>query len=229
MVTTLYLIRHGETEGSDAKRYKGSIDVPLSEQGIRQVEQASLFIAEHLRNYPLSRHQSYLRDAHKEALDGEEEHERLKAVYTSDLSRAVKSGEIIAAPHRIIPESIPELRERNFGIWEGMSFIEIRDQYPEEFNAWVNSPVKFSPAGGESTYEVKKRVLRAMKNILSSHRGETIAVVAHGGVNRVMLCHIMGMPLKNIFRIEQDFSAVNVIEFWEDKPVVKLMNRGSHG
>lgn len=229
MVTTLYLIRHGETEGSDTKRYKGSSDVPLSEQGIRQVEQASLFIAEHLRNSSLSRHQSYLRDVHRDAFDTGEEHEGLRAVYTSDLSRAVKSGEIIAAPHRVIPDSMPELRERNFGIWEGMNFIEIRDQYPKEFNAWADSPVKFSPVGGESTYEVKKRVLRAMKKILSAHRGETIAVAAHGGVNRVMLCHIMGMPLNNIFRIEQDFAAVNVIEFWGDTPVVKLMNGGSHG
>lgn len=229
MVTTLYLIRHGETEGSDTKRYKGSIDVSLSKRGIRQVEQTSLFIAEHLRNSSLSRQQNYLMDRHRDAFDGGEEHEGLKAVYTSDLSRAVKSGEIIAAPHRIIPESMPELRERNFGIWEGMNFIEIRDHYPKEFDAWVDSPVKFRPEGGESTYEVKKRVLGAMKDILSAHRGEAIAVVAHGGVNRIMLCHIMGMPLNNIFRIEQDFAAVNVIEFWGDTPVVKLINGGAHG
>ncbi|MBI5101062.1 MAG: histidine phosphatase family protein [Nitrospirae bacterium] len=232
MVTTLYLIRHGETAGGETKTYKGSLDVPLSDNGIRQVEQSAAFVLEHIRVSSILRQQSYLRDIHTDGpeINGERQPSaRLDAVYTSDLGRAVKSGEIIAAPHNVIPVSMPELRERNFGVWEGMSFIEIRDQFPGEFDAWAGNPLKFSPVGGESTLEVNERVLDAMGKILSAHRGETIAIVAHGGVNRIVLCHVLGMPLENIFRIEQDHAAVNVIEFWGETPVVKLINGGVNG
>lgn len=229
MVTTLYLIRHGETEGSETKRYKGSIDVPLSENGIRQVERTAAFVAEQIKASFHSRQLSYLRDIHANVPDDQGETGEMKAVYTSNLSRAIKSGEIIAAPHCIIPVSIPDLRERSFGIWEGMSFTEIRDQYPEEFNAWADNPLKYSPVGGESTLDMSHRVIAALEKIISSHDGQFVAIVAHGGVNRIILCHIMGVPFENIFRIEQDFAAVNVIEFWDKYPVVKLLNGGAHG
>lgn len=200
MVTTLYLIRHGETEGSEIKRYKGSIDVPLSERGIAQIRSASVFINS----------------------------SKLSAVYCSPLSRALKSAEIIAEPHGLNPLIMPDLRERSFGVWEGMSFDEIKKQYPDEFKAWADNPLRFSPVGGENTLEVRDRVLQSLDKILKKHNGESISIVAHGGVNRVILCDIMGIPLENLFRIEQDFAAVNVIEFWDTYPVVKGLNLTRH-
>lgn len=200
MVTTLYLVRHGETEGAEVRRYKGSIDVPLSGKGIEQMKQvAEYLIAE---NHP----------------------DKLGAVYCSDLSRAIKSAEIIAESHGLSPLIIPALRERNFGIWEGMSFDEIRERYPKEFEAWAVNPLKFSPIGGESTFEVKKRIIKAFDEIIGDHNGEHIAIVSHGGVNRIILCHFLGIPLENIFRIEQDYAAVNIIELWDKYPVIKLIN-----
>jgi broad specificity phosphatase PhoE len=145
------------------------------------------------------------------------------------LSRAFRSAEIIAESHGLTPLVNNGLRERSFGIWEGMSFIEIKEKHPVEFQAWAGNPLKYSPMGGESTLEVRERVIGALESILAGHHGDTIAVVAHGGVNRIILCHIMGMPLENIFRIEQDYAAVNIIEFWEQYPVVKLLNGGTHG
>jgi len=230
MVTTLYLIRHGETEGSGVKRYKGSIDVPLSENGQRQIEQ----VAEYL-NGSNSSYSTYT---------------GLNAIYCSPLSRAIKSAEIIAAPHGLKPIVMNDLRERSFGIWEGMSFTEIKERYPEEFNAWANNPLKYSPVDGENTLELRDRVISALNNIMGNHNGlkgtvpdlsrqvgiesglspaSNIAIVAHGGVNRVILCHIMGIPLENIFRLEQDFAAINIIEFHENFPVVKLLNGGCIG
>lgn len=230
MVTTLYLIRHGETEGSETKRYKGSIDVPLSEKGIEQVKKVAVFIREHLRLESSAKYQSYLRDIHKtkgsrgQGVKGSRKAQRLAAVYTSNLSRAVKSAEIIARPYKLKPIQMKELRERSFGIWEGMSFTEIKERYPEEFSAWAGNPLKYSPVEGESTVEVEKRVMKAVNRILKKHRGDEIAIVSHGGVSRIMLCNILGIPLKNIFRIEQGYAAVNIIEFWDKYPVVKLIN-----
>lgn len=230
MVTTLYLIRHGETEGSETKRYKGSIDVPLSEKGIEQVKKVAVFIREHLRLESSAKYHSYLRDIHKtkgsreQGGKGARKAQRLAAVYTSNLSRAVKSAEIIARPYKLKPIQMKELRERSFGIWEGMSFTEIKERYPEEFSAWAGNPLKYSPVEGESTVEVEKRVMKAVNRILKKHKGDEIAIVSHGGVSRIILCNILGISLENIFRIEQDYAAVNIIEFWNKYPVVKLIN-----
>jgi broad specificity phosphatase PhoE len=226
MVTTLYLVRHGETEGSGAKRYHGSIDVPLSESGILQVRGASAFIREHLKSSSIRQQGSYLKDIHRNDAPsaGGPERQTLASIYSSDLGRALKSAEIMAEPYGLRPVIIPDLRERSFGIWEGMTFAEIKERYPEEFEAWAGNPVKYSPPGGESTVEVKDRVIRALDEIIRRHDGEHLGIVAHGGVNRVILCHLLDIPLENIFRIEQSYAAVNIIEFWDKYPVVKLMN-----
>ena len=67
-------------------------------------------------------------------------------------------------------------------------------------------------------------VINALETIIGNHNEELIAIVAHGGVNRIVLCHLLGIPLENIFRIEQDYAALNIIEFWDKYPVVKLIN-----
>lgn len=198
MVTRVYLIRHGETEGADSRRYKGSIDVPLSESGIVQIKRLAHHMAQNSSN-------------------------KLHAVYCSGLSRALKSAGIIAKPFNLDPVIIEGLRERDFGEWEGMSFDEIRERWPDAFDAWAADPVRFSPLQGESTLDVRERAMKAFNEIVSGDNGGSIAIVAHGGINRVILSELLGIPLENIFRIEQDFGALNIIELW-DYPVVKTIN-----
>jgi len=210
MVTTLYLVRHGETEGKDRQCYHGSTDVRLSDRGITQIKCAAAFIARRLIASSPDRHNN---------LDN-----KLAAVYCSSLERAIKSAEIIAAPYGLKPVELPDLAERSFGIWEGMTFSEIGEKHPEAFAAWFANPVTYNPGGGENVMQVRERVTRAMERIGTHHKGSHISVVAHGGVNRIIICHILGMPLENVFRIEQDYGAVNIIEFWDAYPVVKLMN-----
>ena len=202
MATKIYLIRHGETEGADARRYKGHIDVPLSENVIYPVSIFSFYICTFV---------------------GPRRPGPLQAVYCSGLSRAVKSAEIIAEPYGLQPVVVEDLKERSFGVWEGMSFDEIKEEYPDAFTAWAENPLKFSPMEGESTLDVKDRALRVFNEITEKHNGDSIAIVAHGGINRVILCELLGIPLENIFRIEQDFAALNVIELW-DYPVINQLN-----
>jgi len=235
MVTTLYLIRHGETEGSERASYKGSIDVPLSENGIRQMREASDFLLKLLESSSTVK-RSYLQDVHgsgdrssRAACEFDKGRSgactnSLAVVYCSSLARAVRSAEIIAAPHGLNTVTIHELRERSFGIWEGMTFSEIKEKYPEEFGLWAGNPLKYGPPEGESTLEVKGRVIGALQRILSKHRGDKVAVMAHGGVNRIIICHVLAIPLEHLFRVEQDHAAINVIEFWDKYPVVKLIN-----
>jgi len=227
MVATLYLIRHGETEGSGAQRYLGSVDVPLSEKGIQQIRDVSAFIQEDLRTLSAAQRQSYLKEIHRASYADKKSDVTggtLQAVYSSDLSRALKSGQIVAEPHALRVTVVSQLRERSFGIWEGMTFSEIRETYPAEFESWAGNPLKYSPPGGESTMRVRERVILALDIILKNHKADRIAIIAHGGVNRIILCDLLGIPLENIFRIEQNHGALNIIEFWDNYPVVKLMN-----
>ena len=233
MVKKIYLIRHGETEGAETKRYKGHIDVPLSSNGIEQIRRVAGYISSEVRKFGSSEVTPALPRFRASALSG---------VYCSDLSRAVKSAEIIAEPHGLKPIIMPELRERNFGLWEGMSFDEIREKWPDAFNAWAANPLEFSPMNGESTVDVRDRAVDAFNGIiqkssscpesssglnrlngLNGLNDVSIAIVSHGGINRVILCHLLGIPLENIFRVEQDYGCLNIIEMW-DYPVVKNIN-----
>lgn len=198
--TTVYLYRHGETVGAHEKRYKGQMEVPLSKKGELEFEKNGLFLKEKLAETPLSK------------------------IYCSDLGRAVKSAEFLGAPFNLMPEVTSGFRERHFGSWEGMSFDEIRAESPEHFDAWAKDPEKFSPPGGESTIDASRRVMPRFYRLVKEHLNEHIAIVAHGGVNRVILCELVGIPLKNIFHIEQDFACLNKIVFYDDFPVLKNMN-----
>lgn len=233
MVTTLCLVRHGETEGSDIPRYKGSLDVPLSPLGHEQVRHTAGRLRDALAEMISARRRSYLRAVHEEEGAASEDDggaatpeagPGLDVVYCSPLIRAVASAEYIAAPHGLTPVVEPDLRERHFGVWEGLSFAEIKRDFPDVFTAWAADPVRFAPPGGENTLEVSRRGRTALEAILARHPGQNVAVVAHGGINRVILCHLLGVPLENIFRLEQDLACFNLIEIWDQLPVVKLLN-----
>jgi len=204
-MTTVYLIRHGQTEGSGEKRYKGHIDVPLSAEGVEQARRLAGYLSGLTEN-------------------GGHPAGGLHGVFSSDLSRAVRTAEIVASRFGLGVEIMPEFRERHFGRWEGMTWDEIREAYPAEFRAWADNPLEFSPVGGESTIEVRERVMPAFYRLIWKNEGRHIALVAHGGVNRIILCDILGIPLEHIFRVEQDFAGLNIIQFHGDVPVVKMLN-----
>ena len=99
-----------------------------------------------------------------------------------------------------------------------------KEKYPEEFGAWAGNPLKFQPMEGESTIKVKDRAIKMFNEIIEKNSGQTVAIVSHGGINRILLCELLGIPLENIFRIEQDYGCLNVVELWDNYPVVQLIN-----
>ncbi len=209
MITTVYIIRHGQTLGAEDKRYTGHLDVALSPEGENQMHRlASYLLIQAINETPAPSHTTDLLDA----------------VYCSDLKRARKSAEIIAAAFGLKPITVPDFKERGFGRWEGMAIDEILQTYPAEFDAWSKDPLNFSMTGGESAKTVQARVIPAFNEIVSDKKGKRIAIVAHGGVNRIILCELLAIPFQNLFRIEQDFGALNICVFYDDFPVVKRMN-----
>ncbi len=195
----LYLVRHGHVGNAETqKRYNGQADVELSEQGISDMER----ITEILRDRPL------------------------KAIYATGLKRTIKGAEIIGRYHHNTSITIVRhLMERKIGRWEGLTFQEITEKYPEDIDAWKSDPLNFTPLGGESLQSLYKRVIPAFDRIVSSHNDDEVLIVGHGGTNRVILAHILGMDMSNIFRLEQDYGCLNVIDFFENNiPLLRLLN-----
>ena len=208
-VLRIFLVRHGRTalEG----RYKGQLDLPLSPEGIKDMEGSALILKKILGGGGFS----------------------LEAVYASDLMRAVQSAEMIAGAFGIKEVVRMELlRERAFGEWEGMRYDEIERVFPREFAQWVKDPFSNSPVGGESSQSVKRRALASMREIIDRNRpgsrpGGAIAIVSHSGILRVLLCHFLGMPYKNIFRADIGFGGISLVELFDfnfETPVVRFMN-----
>lgn len=194
--TRIYLLRHGEVATFERKTFNGQTDVGLTSRGISQLEE----VAARLTAYPI------------------------RAVYTSDLQRSVRGGEAIAKACGVSLFQIPELREKNFGVWEGLNAEEISRRDPDGWSAWLTNPADSRPGGEESYREVGERALAALEVILRKHEGEEVAVVAHGGVNKVLLADALGQSHTSLFRIEQKYAALNIIDYFKNKAIVKLVN-----
>lgn len=197
MPTTVYLMRHGEVVNGAEKRYNGHIDVDITENGLCQMRRLA------------------------DALSGKD----LAAVYSSDLIRSVKGARVVAGRNGTPMIALRELRERSVGAWEGLTADEIRERFPQDYTSWRADLLNFRPPGGECLMDVKDRVLPVFKRLVDSHRGQEIAMLLHGGVNRVILADALGMDMAALFRIDQSFGALNIIDYYEDgMAVVKLLN-----
>jgi len=150
---------------------------------------------------------------------------RISACYTSDLSRTVQGGEILGAHLGIKPVALRQLRELNCGAWEGLSLSQVQSERPDEWAGRLADLVNFRAPGGENIRDLAARVLPALVEIVERHRGEEVLVVAHGGVNRVILLDAIGAPLASMFSIEQKYCAMNLIDYYVDgNRVVELIN-----
>jgi alpha-ribazole phosphatase len=180
----IYLLRHGEVVLAETRRFIGHLDVPLSPLGERQSA------AQAARLAPV----------------------KLAALYTSDLTRSRRTGEIIGAPHGLVPTVVPALREMAMGRWEGLTAAAIQRDEPAKFAEWMANVGEFPFPDGESVPDLEARAWPAFESIAGAHAGEAIAIVAHGGTNRALLCKALGLPPGRLLSMGQDYGALTVLE-----------------
>ncbi len=183
----ILLFRHGMVDGAKGVFYSQR-DVPLSRQGEKQVHAWC---------------------ARLEDLD-------VAAVYSSDLSRCLFQAQAMGRVWGRKVRALRELREVHFGEWTGLSWDDIEKRYPGWMARRMEDLAGFRPPGGENLEDVRQRALGALMSIVEKHGGKTVAVVSHGGVNRVILASIIGLPLGNIFSLGQDFACLNLLDFYPD-------------
>jgi len=133
-------------------------------------------------------------------------------IVSSSLTRCRQSGLILQDRLGVEMEINPELSEINLGDWEGLTATEVKERYAGQYTERGNDLAHFRPKNGESFNDLLGRVLPAFETLRSSTDG-TLAVVAHAGVNRVILCHVLGVPLANLFRIEQHYGCINILNY----------------
>jgi alpha-ribazole phosphatase len=192
----IYLLRHGDTRIDDVKRYIGRTDVALNENGR---EQARWWKAE-LANIPFSR------------------------IICSNLGRTCETAGIIAEGREITLELCPELQEIDLGEWDGLMVDEVKRSFPVEYEKRGVNPAGFRPEGGESFFDLSGRVVPVLEQVARSMIGGNVLIVGHAGVNRVLLCYLMEMPLSNLFRLGQDFACLNIIRYENDSVRIHAMN-----
>jgi alpha-ribazole phosphatase len=191
--TRLFLIRHGNTADEETKKvYKGKIDIPLSRAGVTRMHGAAAFLS----TYTLNR------------------------VYTSTLSRSMDSGRIVAEGRGLDIEPDPAFDEVGFGVWEGLSFDEIRERYPEDLSRWLRDPASYPPPQGESFGDARARSMARLKEILAAERASNIGIVAHAGILRIMIFSLLAMRLTRLFRLGQGYGCINIVDVYEDGNVV---------
>lgn len=160
------LVRHGETAWNQEGRFLGQSNPGLNEMGELQAQVAA------------------------DILNGE----KIDRIFSSDMLRTFETSQIIAQGHNVLVKEMPFLREINFGAWEGLTFNEIQNNYPVLLNKWLKDPFKVRIPGGETAEEVWCRVLEGWKIISTANSyADIVAIVAHGGSLRLLLCHLTGL------------------------------------
>jgi broad specificity phosphatase PhoE len=196
--TRLYLVRHGDTIDELTKKvYKGTIDIPLSSAGTARMKGTARYMSQ----------------------------AGLRAVYTSELSRSIESGRIIAAPHSLDLCVNGAFNEICFGEWEGKSFSEIQEAYPELFARWLGDPLQNTPPDGEPLIAAQERIVTGLCRVIEENRGRNVALVSHAGVLKIILSTFLMVPLPRMHIFAQDYGCVDIVDVYDDDNiVVRLLN-----
>lgn len=198
-MTTLYLVRHGQTAWNREEVFRGRADIPLNETGRKE----ALLTGEYLRNV------------------------KVDAVYSSPLSRAVETAEAIARYQGKEVQISDGLIDIDFGRWQGVSHEEVRERHGDLYRQWRDTPHLVRFPGGESLEDVRRRVLGVIDEIVRDHADKTLVMVSHRVANKTMLCGLLGLDNSHFWQIGQDTGCINILEFGEEFTLRRL-NDTSH-
>ncbi|MFH9865949.1 bifunctional RNase H/acid phosphatase [Streptomyces lydicus] len=201
---TLVLLRHGETALTPQKRFSGSggTDPELSPAGRRQAEAAAVSLAAR---------------------------GTIQAVVSSPLRRCRETAEAVAARLGLEVRLEEGLRETDFGAWEGLTFAEVRERFPDDLDAWLASAAVAPTGGGESFEAVARRVAVARDKLLARYTGRTVLVVTHVTPIKTLVRLALGAPPESLFRMELSAASLSAVAYYADgNASLRLLNDTSH-
>ena len=196
MLTRLYLLRHGETDWNQKSIFQGQTDIDLNKKGRDQANKTT------------------------EIFRGLE----LDQIYSSDLKRAKNTALMIARDKSLKVRENKQLREMSFGDWEGLSFAEIKAKYADQAASWQQDPINNSPPAGEKLLDFKLRINDFFEKIISSHQGDKILVVTHGGVIKVYLTAILSIKTEKFWQFQIDNCSLTELKFYDQDIILSKLN-----
>lgn len=196
----IYLVRHGESEWNVLKKIQGQKNISLTQKGI---EQAKL-IGNRLIN------------------------EKIDKIYSSDLSRAYKTATIIGNIIECDVTSIEELREINFGVWEGLTNDEIMNKYSSDLILWRKEPEKLNLNGAETLKELQTRAIKRLNKLIYDENINNVLIVSHGVTLKTIILGLLDISLSNIKNLTLNNVSLSIVEFREHNKVLKLLNDTYH-
>ncbi len=199
-MTRILLVRHGRTEWNKDQIFRGSVDVPLDEQGRKEAARAG------------------------DWLKGETFH----AAYSSPLSRAVETAELILKTHNIPVQKHPGFTDLNYGDWQKKTRTEVEKLYPELVRQWEQAPHTVNFPNGEGLGAVRERSLKAIQEVAAGHPGQTVLVAAHRVVNKVLIAALLGLDNSHFWEIGQDTAALNEFVYDKERWICRLLNDTCH-
>ncbi|MCD6362520.1 MAG: histidine phosphatase family protein [Synergistetes bacterium] len=201
MKTKIIFIRHGECEGNRVGLFRGRRDFPLNENGVKQAEA----LREELRKFGLS------------------------AVYSSPLSRALRTAQIIAEPHGLSPIVDESFTNISLGSWEGRPKADIEREYPKEWKTWITVPEDLSLPGAERVDDVKERAYKGLLRILPQHEGEIIAIVSHRAVLKPLFAAMFEVKKPYFWKFHFDTASYSIVEYRGERGfTLILLNETKH-
>ena len=195
------LVRHGQTEWNRVERFRGHADVPLNQTGLAQAEATGRRVASEWTP---------------------------AAVYSSPLSRAVKTAEAIAKHFSLPVQVHPGLADIDYGEWQGLTPEEARQRWPEQVDSWYLHPELACIPGGETLAGLRLRGMAAIQELSAHHPGQTIVLVGHTVINRILLLGVLGLGNERFWHIQQDTCAINVFEAEKGDFVLVSLNDTCH-
>jgi len=198
-MTTVYLVRHGQTAWNKEEIFRGRADIPLNETGRKE----ALLAGQYLRGVGVV------------------------SVHSSPLSRAFETAEIIAQYQGKEVQALDGLIDIDFGQWQGVSREEVKRRYGELYRQWKDTPHLVRFPEGEGLEDVRKRALRAIHETVQDHAAETLVMVSHRVVNKIVICGLLGLDNSHFWQIGQDTCCINILEFGEGFTLRRL-NDTSH-
>jgi len=200
-MTCIILVRHGQTEWNRVERFRGHADVPLNETGLTQAQATGQRIVEEWEP---------------------------TAIYSSPLSRAMKTAEAIAIHFNLPVQTHSGLTDIDYGEWQGFTPDEAQERWPEAVHAWYNQPESARIPGGETLASLRDRGMRAVNELAAHPDGQTIVLVGHTVINRIILLGVLGLGTERFWHIKQDTCAINVFEAEKKDFVLVSMNDTCH-
>lgn len=197
----IILVRHGQTKWNKDEVFRGRADIPLDATGTAEAEATASALAR----------------------------VEMAAVYSSPLARAHETARIIARPHSLLVRAVDGLADIDCGAWEGLSVEEARSKYPQVFEAWQSAPHTVTFPEGESLDDVAARATSALQEIQASHaENETVVIVSHRVVNKLLLLWVLGLDSSAFWKIRQDTCCINVISHGPAGFVLHALNDRCH-